>query len=88
MRMQKILHIIKDMNDHVSIDIAKKQADTNEVGLLFIHDAVLGDLSPDFAKVYVLDADVQARNLNVEAETVDYNGMVQLLFEYDKVVSW
>lgn len=88
MRMQKILHIIKDMNDHVSIDIAKKQADTNEIGLLFIHDAVLGDLSPDFAKVYVLDADVQARNLNVEAETVDYNGMVQLLFEYDKVVSW
>ncbi len=86
--MQKILHIIKDMNDHVSIDIAKKQADTNEIGLLFIHDAVLGDLSPDFAKVYVLDADVQARNLNVEAETVDYNGMVQLLFEYDKVVSW
>ncbi len=55
---------------------------------MFIHDAVLGDLSPDFAKVYVLDADVQARNLNVEAETVDYNGMVQLLFEYDKVVSW
>ena len=86
--MQKILHIIKDMNDHVPIDIAKKQADSNEVGLLFIHDAVLGDLSSDFAKVYVLDADVRARNLNVEAETVDYNGMVQLLFEYDKVVSW
>lgn len=76
------------MDDSVPIDIAKKQADTNEVGLLFIHDAVLGDLSSDFAKVYALDADVRARNLNVEAETVDHNGMVQLLFEYDKVVSW
>lgn len=86
--MQKILHIIKDMDDSVPIDIAKKQADTNEVGLLFIHDAVLGNLSFDFAKVYALDADVRARNLNVEAETVDHNGMVQLLFEYDKVVSW
>ncbi|MBW6470253.1 MAG: DsrH/TusB family sulfur metabolism protein [Methanosarcinaceae archaeon] len=86
--MQKILHIIKDMNDTIPIDIAKKQADENEIGLLYIHDAVLGDLSPDFAKVYVLDADVQARGLNLEAETVDYNGMVHLLFEYDKVVSW
>ena len=76
------------MNDPVPIEIAKKQADTNEIGLLFIHDAVLGDLSSDFAKIYVLDADIQARGLNVEAETVDYNGMVQLLFEYDKVVSW
>ena len=76
------------MNDLTPIDIAKKQADTNEIGLLFIQDAVLGDLSSDFAKVYALDADVQARNLNVEAETVDYNEMVQLLFEYDKIVSW
>ena len=86
--MQKILHIIKDMNDPTPIEIAKKQADENEIGLLYIHDAVLGDLSSDFAKVYVLDADVQARDMNLEAETVDYNGMVELLFEYDKIVSW
>ena len=86
--MQKILHIIKDQNDLTPIEVAKKQADANEIGLLFIHDAVLGDLSFEFAKVYALDADVQARNLIVEAEIVDYNEMVQLLFEYDKVVSW
>ena len=86
--MQKILHIIKDLNEPVAIDIAKKQADTNEIGLLFIHDAVLGDLSSDFAKVYALDADIQARNLNVDADIVDYGGMVQLLFEYDKIISW
>ena len=86
--MQKILHIIKDLNDPTPIDIAKKQADSNEIGLLFIHDAVLGNLSSDFAKVYVLDADVRARNLNIEGEIVDYDEMVQLLFEYDKVVSW
>ena len=76
------------MNDPTPIEIAKKQADENEIGLLYIHDAVLGDLSSDFAKVYVLDADVQARDMNLEAETVDYNGMVELLFEYDKIVSW
>ena len=76
------------MNDPAPIDIAKKQADTNEIGLLFIHDAVLGDLSSDFAKVYALDADIQARNLNVDADIVDYGGMVQLLFEYDKIISW
>ena len=86
--MQKILHIIKDLNDPAPIDIAKKQADSNEIGLLFIHDAVLGDLSSDFAKVYVLDADVRARNLNIEGEIIDYDEMIRLLFEYDKVVSW
>ena len=86
--MQKILHIIKDLNDPAPIDIAKKQADSNEIGLLFIHDAVLGNLSSDFAKVYVLDADVRARNLNIEGEIIDYDEMIRLLFEYDKVVSW
>ncbi|MFQ6056798.1 MAG: DsrH/TusB family sulfur metabolism protein [Methanosarcinales archaeon] len=41
-------------------------------------------------KVYVLSEDVKARNISLPAEVkqVNYEDMVKLIFEYDKVISW
>ena len=83
----KILHIIKNPDERKAFEIAKIQAKKNEIGILLIQDGVLGNLSFDFAKTYISDADVKARNLKVEG-TIDYDEMIKLIFEYDRVISW
>ena len=83
----KILHVIKNPDEKKAFEIAKIQAKKHEIGILLIQDAVLGKLSFDFARAYVSDADVKARNQKIE-DTIDYDEMVKLIFEYDRVISW
>ncbi len=80
----KILHIIRNPNDATPIEIAKAQSKDNEVVVLLMHDAVY--TSPEL-KVYACAADAEARDATVH-ERVDYDRIVEMLFEYDKVVSW
>ena len=80
----KILHIIRNPNDVTPLEIAKAQSKDNEVAILLMHDAVysLPDL-PTFA----CKTDAEARSVT-EHDCVDYARIVQMLFEYEKVVSW
>ena len=68
-------------------------------GVLFIEDGIYhctdgASLSAidSQVKLYALREDLMARGLidknTAEAETVNYDGFVQLCCEYDKVVSW
>ena len=60
-----------------------------EAALLLVHDAVLHDLSRDFrGPVYVCIDDVSARQGDTDYIPVDYDGIVALVFEYDKVITW
>lgn len=80
----KILHIIRDPNDSTPLEIAGSQSSENEVAILLLHDAVYA--SPEL-QTFACAADAKARDVT-KHECVDYNGIVKMLFEYDKVVSW
>lgn len=80
----KILHIIRNPNDATPLEIAKEQSKDNEVVILLLHDAVYA--KPDLT-TYACSEDAEARGVTGH-KCVDYKGIVRMLFEYDKVVSW
>jgi sulfur transfer complex TusBCD TusB component (DsrH family) len=80
----KILHIIRNPNDATPLEIARSQSNEHEVAVLLLHDAVYSN--PDL-QVFACAADARARGIT-NHECVDYKRIAQMLFEYDKVVSW
>ncbi|MDO8727769.1 MAG: hypothetical protein Q7J35_17040 [Candidatus Methanoperedens sp.] len=80
----KILHIIRNPNDTTPIEIANVQSKENDVALLLLHDAVYMKLG---LKAFACRDDAKARKVT-EHECVGYDRIVQMLFEYDRVVSW
>ena len=80
----KILHIIRNPNDETPFEIARSQCDEHEVAILLLHDGVF--TKPDL-NTFACAADAEARGVTGH-ECVDYKKIVQMLFEYDKVVSW
>ncbi len=80
----KILHIIRNPNETTPIEIAKAQGKEHDVALLLLHDAVY--LKPGL-KTYACADDAEARGVTAH-ECVGYDRIVQMLFEYDRVVSW
>ncbi|MCZ7355458.1 MAG: hypothetical protein O8C66_13235 [Candidatus Methanoperedens sp.] len=80
----KILHIIRSPNYVTPLEIAKEQSKEHDVAILLLHDAVYA--KPE-GKVYACAQDAEARGVSGH-ERVGYERIVEMLFEYDKVVSW
>ena len=80
----RILHIIRNPNDATPLEIARAQSKEHDVAVLLLHDAVYA--KPDLP-AYACAKDAEARGVTVH-ECVGYGRIVEMLFEYDKVVSW
>ena len=80
----KILHIIRNPYYATPIEIARAQSKEHEVALLLMHDGVFASLG---LKAYACAADAETRGVT-KHEKVGYDRIVEMLFEYDKVVSW
>jgi len=81
----KILHIIRDPQETLAIELATQQSE--EAALLLVQDGVfLRQAFP--GRIHALADDIAARNLAAPYGPVDYEGAVKLIFEYDKVVVW
>jgi len=80
----RILHILRNPNDLTPLEIAKAQSREHEVAVLLLHDAVY--MKPELT-TYACATDAEARGVTGH-ECVDYRRIVEMLFEYDKVVSW
>jgi len=81
----KILHIIRNPDDTTPLEIAKAQSKENEVAILLMHDAVY--VSDTGLTTFAVKDDAEARGVK-KHEHVSYNRIVEMLFEYDKVISW
>ncbi|MEE9514696.1 MAG: hypothetical protein V3V54_01575 [Candidatus Brocadiales bacterium] len=92
----KTLHIIREKDHALAISTARDQAGPasaagNELTVLLIHDAVLtgedslGGLS---ATVMTLKDDAAARAVESPYPSIDYDGMLKLVFDSDKVICW
>ena len=80
----KILHIIRNPNDATPLEIARAQSWEHEVTILLLHDAVYA--KPELP-AFACAKDAEARGVTGH-ECVGYDRIVEMLFEYDKVVSW
>lgn len=94
----KTLHIIREKDHALAISTARDQAGPasaagNELAVLLIHDAVLtgedclGGLNATVT-VMALKDDAAARAVESPYPSIDYDGMLKLVFDSDKVICW
>ena len=85
----RILHIIKIKNDILALSMAKEQALGKDVSILLLHDAVLTDkVQLNGSKAFACKDDVLARGVEMPCQLVDYQEIVNLIFDNEKVISW
>ena len=89
----KVLHIIRSNDDPLArrmIDqMTYDDANGSEQALLLIQDGVY--MRPGVAggmRVFACADDVRARGVGTDAEPVEYGRIVDMVFEYDKVITW
>ncbi len=80
----KILHIIRNPNEVLPVEIATSQSAAHDVKILLLHDAVY---SRPGLPAYACAADAKARGVTWH-DCVDYAGIIKMLFEFDKIISW
>jgi sulfur transfer complex TusBCD TusB component (DsrH family) len=82
----KVLHMVRKKADSYPMDIAAAQkAAGDEVKVVLLQDAVLsckGD-----AGTFCCKEDAEARGVGCGTQ-VDYNTIVKMIFEADRVVNW
>jgi sulfur transfer complex TusBCD TusB component (DsrH family) len=87
--VNRILHILKEINQPEALAIIAKQAGqpSQELAVLLIQEAVR--LPPDLpVKVYVLEEDARTRDVTSKFETISYSKMLDLIFSSNSVVVW
>lgn len=84
----RVLHLVRNIGDERAFATAVQQQRLgHEVTLLLLHDAVLS--APPFSgRVLACQDDLRARQLEGKYPTVDYDGIVRMISEHDKVLSW
>ncbi len=84
----RILHVLRDPNDRLAVEVARQQGETNQIALLLIQDGVLARPDLPSAKVYALAHDLEASGVTGAGEPLDYGDVVRLIVEHDKVIVW
>ncbi|HHT9132375.1 MAG TPA: DsrH/TusB family sulfur metabolism protein [Candidatus Tripitaka californicus] len=92
----KILHIIREKGHELAISTALAQSTeaSQKVTLLLIHDAVLTRAETlKGLETFALKDDVEARGVGDVVRLrrmplLDYKGMLGLVFESDRVITW
>lgn len=84
----RILHILRQIHEEGVLAVAERQrASGHQVTLILLQDAVLS--RPRFeGEIYACAEDVKARTGQVLYPTLDYDGIVRMIFEHERVISW
>jgi sulfur relay protein TusB/DsrH len=87
--MVKVLHIIRSNGDPLArrmIDDIAAGVDGAEQTLLLMQDGVY--MQPPDMKVFAGSDDVRARGIKTDVALVEYDQIVEMIFEHDKVITW
>ncbi len=84
----KTLHILRHLDDERALATAITHAREHPTSILLLQDAVLARVADFPGPVYASAEDVAARVNIAGYELVDYDRIVQLIFEHDKVITW
>ncbi|MDF1557890.1 MAG: DsrH/TusB family sulfur metabolism protein [ANME-2 cluster archaeon] len=87
--MVGILHIIKRHSDDIALDIIREQIKFESISVLLMQDGVLDcdELGLDVA-IYASKPDVVARGIKTWIQLLDYDEIVDLIFNSEKVICW
>lgn len=87
--MCQILHVLKETEAKEALRIIEKQAasDAESLAILLIQEGVRLDPSVK-VRTYVLGEDLSSRNLTTSFESIDYEKMLELIFQADQIVTW
>ena len=87
--MCQILHVLKETEAKEALRIIEKQAasDAESLAILLIQEGVRLDPSV-MVRTYVLGEDLSSRNLTTSFESIDYEKMLELIFQADQIVTW
>ncbi len=93
--MLKILHILKEPQTPIALEMIRQEAKKpdQEIMILLIQEAVKKTLPMnDSLKTYILKEDLEERGLtsspNTQYTCINYQGMLDLIYQADKVVTW
>ncbi len=93
--MPKILHILKEPQTPIALEMIRQEAKKpgQEIMILLIQEAVKKALPlNDSLKAYILKEDLEERGLtpppNMKYICINYQGMLDLIYQADKVVTW
>lgn len=84
----KTLYLFSQTPNDQNINFVKKLIDKSDC-IVFIHNGVYiakHKVELDCQK-YVLKADLEARGIETDWETIDYNRLVDLFFAYNRTVT-
>ena len=86
----KILHVFRHKNDPYPLEIARLQAAGGEhqVSVVLLQDAVLDPPRDSSLRVMACREDAEARGVDPGVPLVDYEEIVDRIFEADRVVNW
>lgn len=84
----KVLHLLRSIDDERAMATARSHAREQAASLVLLQDAVLGRVEGFAGPVYACAEDTAARGKGGEYTEIDYEGIVRLLFEHDRVIVW
>lgn len=84
--MKRILHILKRKDDAGAVEVIRAQAESNEVTVLLIQEAVDLELQGMKAKVVALAED--AKNQKAFHPQIGYKEMLDYILNSETVVTW
>ncbi|MGE5619183.1 MAG: DsrH/TusB family sulfur relay protein [Sphingomonadaceae bacterium] len=84
----RALHILRSMEDERALATALSHAADHPTSLLLLQDAVLARVDGFPGPVYASAEDVAARGKGGTFREVDYEAIVNLIFEHDRVITW
>ncbi len=84
----RVLHIIRNNDDQLARRIIESigNQDHSDQALLMVQDGVY--MKPGTLRAFACAEDVRARGIETNLELVEYDRIVELIFEYDKVLTW
>ena len=93
--MNRILHILKQPHTPIALEMIRQEVNDpqQEVIILLIQEAVTEALPfNNSLKTYVLREDLEERGLtsppNGDYRLIDFQGMLDLIYQVDKIVTW
>lgn len=87
MSEKRTLHILKNKTDRVPIDLIKHIEKFQKIAIVLIQDAVEMNISPLKTPALVLLEDLPSF-AETSHQKITYDQLLDLIFEYDAVVSW
>lgn len=82
-----ILHLVRDPDDQRAFATIEAQAAATDVTVIYLQDAVYRDPVPG-VRTLACARDWQARQPKTTCEQIDYDEIIELIAQHDRVITW